>query len=256
VTSIATLLPELAALPDRQESLERLRGAWMSTSDPDAFTETLRGALVFPRADPVVTLSLRFAAVVAAVDVDEELSGLWQRWGQLDLRNREALARAVARRAYTDAGMRRLLQDAVLERPEIGECLVALFLSDPFWFAEHAGPILAAYPHAKPAVRAAGQLLLAEHAARQPVDPHAESRTMLGQLLDYDAAEVFAKLDVMLNAAPQLGEPLIGEMAARDMDLRGVVVALRDRVERETIKAWLVAAVDDELERLVYMAML
>ncbi len=78
---------------------------------------------------------------------------------------------------------------------------------------------------------------------------------MLGQLLDYDASEVFDKLDAMLDAAPSLGEPLILEMAERNMDLRGVVSALRDRADRDDIKTWLQAAVDDELELLVYLAM-
>ncbi len=83
-----------------------------------------------------------------------------------------------------------------------------------------------------------------------------ESRAMLGKLLDYDSAEVIGKLDAMLDAAPELGEALVIEMASRHMDLRGVVVALRDRVERDTLKAWLQAAVDDELQLLVYMAMI
>ena len=83
-----------------------------------------------------------------------------------------------------------------------------------------------------------------------------ESRAMLGKLLDYDSAEVIGKLGPMLDASPTLGEALILEMASRHMDLRGVVVAMRDRVERETLKKWLQAAVSDELQLLVYMAML
>ncbi len=83
-----------------------------------------------------------------------------------------------------------------------------------------------------------------------------ESRAMLGKLLDYDSGEVISKIDAMLDAAPELGEALVIEMASRQMDLRGVVVALRDRVERDTLKAWLQAAVDDELQLLVYMAMI
>ncbi len=83
-----------------------------------------------------------------------------------------------------------------------------------------------------------------------------ESRAMLGKLLDYDSGEVISKIDAMLDAAPELGEALVIEMASRHMDLRGVVVALRDRVERDTLKAWLQAAVDDELQLLVYMAMI
>jgi ankyrin repeat protein len=83
-----------------------------------------------------------------------------------------------------------------------------------------------------------------------------ESRAMLGKLLDYDSGEVISKIDAMLDAAPELGEALVIEMASRHMDLRGVVVALRDRVERETLKTWLQAAVDDELQLLVYMAMI
>lgn len=84
----------------------------------------------------------------------------------------------------------------------------------------------------------------------------AESRAMLGKLLDYDSAEVMGKLDAMLDASPALGEALILEMAARHMDLRGVVIAMRDRVDRDTLKAWLQQAVDDELQLLVYMAMI
>ncbi len=83
-----------------------------------------------------------------------------------------------------------------------------------------------------------------------------ESRAMLGKLLDYDSAEVIGKLDAMLDAAPELGEALVLEMASRQMDLRGVVVALRDRADRDTLKTWLQAAVDDELQLLVYMAMI
>ncbi len=83
-----------------------------------------------------------------------------------------------------------------------------------------------------------------------------ESRRMLGQLLDHDSTEVFDKLDAMLDAAPELGEALILEMASRRMDLRGVVVALRDRAERDDLKAWLQSAVDDELQLLVYLAMI
>ena len=83
-----------------------------------------------------------------------------------------------------------------------------------------------------------------------------ESRAMLGKLLDYDSAEVIGKLDAMLDASPALGEALILEMAARNMDLRGAVIAMRDRVDRDTLKEWLQAAVDDELQLLVYMAMI
>ena len=87
-------------------------------------------------------------------------------------------------------------------------------------------------------------------------DVLATSRKLLGQLLDNDASEVFSKLHAMIDAAPELGEPLILEMAARNMDLRGVVVALRDRIDRELVKSWLQAAVTDELQLLVYMAMI
>ena len=40
------------------------------------------------------------------------------------------------------------------------------------------------------------------------------------------------------------------------MDLRGAIALLRDRVERDTLKGWIQTAVPDELERLVYLAMI
>jgi hypothetical protein len=45
-------------------------------------------------------------------------------------------------------------------------------------------------------------------------------------------------------------------MASRKMDLRGAISLLRDRVERDDLKSWIQAAVTDELERLVYLAMI
>ena len=85
-----------------------------------------------------------------------------------------------------------------------------------------------------------------------PVDEH---RRLIGQLLDHDASEVFEKLEQLLDAAPQVGEALLLEMASRRMDLRGAIALLRDRVERDQLKGWIQAAVPDELERLVYLAM-
>lgn len=88
--------------------------------------------------------------------------------------------------------------------------------------------------------------------APSPVDEH---RRLIGQLLDHDASEVFEKLEQLLDAAPQVGEALLLEMASRRMDLRGAIALLRDRVERDQLKSWIQAAVPDELERLVYLAM-
>lgn len=89
--------------------------------------------------------------------------------------------------------------------------------------------------------------------APSPVDEH---RRLIGQLLDHDASEVFDKLEQLLEMAPQVGEALLLEMASRRMDLRGAIALLRDRVERDTLKGWIQAAVPDELERLVYLAMI
>jgi len=256
VTDPGALLPRLAALPDQEVALAELQGAWLQATDRPAFTEVVRGALAYPDPHPMVPLVLRLASVAPDLDVEVELQALWQAWADLDLRTRQALAGAVARRLHrSDAWLERF-KDRVLSRPELGERLVPLFLAAPHWFAEHAGPILAAYPHAKPAIAAAGQLLLERVGVSEESAPaSSESRELLGKLLDYDATEVFDKLHVMLDAAPELGEPLILEMAARKMDLRGVIVALRDRVDRDRIKGWLQAAVTDELELLVYMAM-
>jgi hypothetical protein len=89
-----------------------------------------------------------------------------------------------------------------------------------------------------------------------PPSPVAEHRRLIGQLLDHDASEVFDKLEQLLDTAPQLGEALLLEMAARKMDLRGAIALLRDRVDRDTLKGWVLGAVPDELERLVYLAMI
>lgn len=265
---LGSMLPHLLALPE-DEALTLLRAAWRNTTDRPAFTHVAQGALAYPGPHPMVALVLNLAGHAADLDVEVELRVLWDRWATLDLATREALARAVARRAGRDPELLGFLHDHMFLRPEIGELLVPIFLADPFWFAENAEAIFIAYPHAKPAIAAAGQLLLQSapvvveheaieqpHAAEDPAAQHlAESRQLLGQLLDYDAKEVFEKLHDMLTAAPELGEALILEMAARGMDLRGVVVALRDQVDRDRIKAWLQAAVDDELQLLVYLAM-
>lgn len=257
MSELETLLPELSALPDRNEALVRLRAAWQNTGDRAGFTEVIRGALAYPAPHPMVPLALRLAAYAPTLDVDLELRTLWEGWGELDLSARAALAQAAARRVHRDPAWADRVQRSLLTRPELGELLVPVFLADPFWFTDHAEAIFAAYPHAKPAIAAAGQLLLrtVEHRLPPPAPPKSESRILLGQLLDYDASEVFDKLAAMLDAAPALGEALILEMAERNMDLRGVVSALRDRADRDDIKAWLQAAVDDELELLVYLAM-
>jgi TPR repeat protein len=91
---------------------------------------------------------------------------------------------------------------------------------------------------------------------KAPPSPVAEHRRLIGQLLDHDASEVFDKLEQLLDTAPQLGEALLLEMAARKMDLRGAIALLRDRVDRDTLKGWVLGAVPDELERLVYLAMI
>ena len=257
MSGLKTLLPKLSALPDRDEALSRLRAAWQNTGDRTGFTEVIRGALAFPVPHPMVPLALRLAAHAPNLDVDLELHTLWEGWESLDLSARAALAQAAARRVHRDPAWADRVQSKLLTRPELGEFLVPIFLKDPLWFTDHADAIFAAYPHAKPAIAAAGQLLLrtVEHLLPPEPPPKSESQRMLGQLLDYDASEVFDKLDAMLDAAPGLGEALILEMAERNMDLRGVVSALRDRADRDDIKSWLQAAVNDELELLVYMAM-
>jgi hypothetical protein len=258
VTDLSTLIPHLATLPDQDEALGRLHAAWRGTPDPAGFALAAQGALAYPGHHPMVPLVLRLAAMIPDLDVAAVLLTRWDRWSELDLPTREALAAAVARRAHQGSDWLQLMKDAVLERPELGERLVPLFLAAPVWFADHSATIFAAYPHAKAAIAAAGQLLLASLGDRAPAPPpeRSESRVLLGKLLDYDAAEVFDKLDAMLDASPELGEPLIHEMAARSMDLRGVVAALRERVERDAIKGWVLGAVPDELERLVYLAMI
>ncbi|MCO4770085.1 MAG: hypothetical protein KDA24_08660 [Deltaproteobacteria bacterium] len=256
MSELASLLPELATLRNQDEALARLRAAWQSTSDPAAFSALAQGALAYPGPHPMVPLVLRLASYAPKLDVDVELETLWDRWAQLDLSTRAALAQAASRRVHRDPPWLKRVQERVLERPELGEFLVPLFLAAPFWFAEQAGAIFAAYPHAKSAIAAAGKLLLQRvEDATATAPAHSESRQLLAKLLDYDAREVFDKLDVMLEAAPELGEPLILEMALRSMDLRGVVAVLRERVERDRLKGWLQAAVDDELELLVYLAM-
>jgi ankyrin repeat protein len=108
---------------------------------------------------------------------------------------------------------------------------------------------------AEEAVRAEQEAAEAERVAADP-SPVDEHRRLIGQLLDHDASEVFDKLEQLLDTAPQLGEALLLEMAARKMDLRGAIALLRDRVERDTLKGWVLDAVPDELERLVYLAMI
>jgi len=101
--------------------------------------------------------------------------------------------------------------------------------------------------------------IVAEAAAAAPPPPPSpidEHRRLIGSLLDHDASEVFDKLEALLDTAPQLGEALLLEMASRKMDLRGAISLLRDRVERDDLKSWIQAAVTDELERLVYLAMI
>jgi ankyrin repeat protein len=90
----------------------------------------------------------------------------------------------------------------------------------------------------------------------EPPSPLDEHRRLIGALLDNDASEVFDKLEQLPDTAPQLGEALLLEMASRRMDLRGAISLLRDRVERDELKAWIQASVPDELERLVYLAMI
>lgn len=239
----------------RAEAVDRLRAAWRQSDDLATLSHHLR-TLLEPEADDDGLVVLEFAAREGSFAATDELVGLWERWPALDLLWRQALVRSLARRARAEPPVLALLQQRVLERAEIGEVLVSLFLAAPHWFAENGSAILAAYPHAKPAIVAAGQLLLAS--VENPNIPGASnaSRRMLGELLDYDSAEVFDKLDAMLDAAPELGEALILEMASRQMDLRAVVVALRDRMSRDVVKDWLQSAIDDDLELLVYMAML
>ena len=252
----STLLPELAAFPDQDEALVRLRAAWQRSEDPVHFAEVIQGALAYPDHHPMVPLALRLAAHAPALDVDLELRTLWEGWNGLDLATRAALAQAAARRVHRDDAWLARATTAVLTRPELGEFLVPLFLAAPFWFAREAEAIFAVYPHAKSAIAAAGQLLLQRVEEGTSTAPaHSESRQLLAKLLDYDPREVFDKLDAMLEAAPELGEPLILDMDLRSMDLRGGIAALRERVERDRLKGWLHSAVDDELELLVYLAM-
>jgi ankyrin repeat protein len=90
----------------------------------------------------------------------------------------------------------------------------------------------------------------------EPTSPIDEHRRLIGSLLDHDASEVFDKLEQLLDTAPSLGEALLLEMASRKMDLRGAISLLRDRAERDDLKSWILGAVTDELERLVYLAMI
>lgn len=92
-----------------------------------------------------------------------------------------------------------------------------------------------------------------EPESTSPIDEH---RRLIGSLLDHDAIEVFDKLEQLLDTAPSLGEALLLEMVSRRMDLRGAIWLLRDRVERDDLKSWILRAVTDELERLVYLAMI
>ena len=255
MTDLGTELPRLAALPDREAALTRLVGLWRSSEDRDTFASLVQGLLAWPEGHPVVPLLLDLSARCPDLDVEVELQALWDSWSDQDLRTRAALARAIARRLHQSPEWCSSFQRHALLRPELGELLVPLFLADPDWFEQNAKALFTAYPQARLPVLAAAELLLdaAPAASERPSDA---SRELLGRLLDYDAAEVFSKLDAMLDAAPELGEALLLEMAARRMDLRGVVAALAARVERTRLKSWLQAAVEDELELLVYLAMI
>lgn len=102
------------------------------------------------------------------------------------------------------------------------------------------------------------EIVAQDAAAAPPPTPSSidEHRRLIGSLLDHDASEVFDKLETLLDTAPSLGEALLLEMASRKMDLRGAISLLRDRVERDDLKSWIMGAVTDELERLVYLAMI
>ncbi len=175
MSELGTLLPELSALPDRDEALVRLRAAWQNTGDPAGFTEVIRGALSYPAPHPMVPLALRLAAYAPTLDVDLELRTLWDTWGGLDLAVRAALAQAAARRVHRDPAWADRVHASLLTRPELGEFLVPVFLADPFWFADHADAIFGAYPHAKPAIAAAGQILLRNVESRLPPEPPPKS---------------------------------------------------------------------------------
>lgn len=240
----------------RSEAVDRLHAAWRDAGDTSSLAAQLKELLVPVDGDDAGLVALEFAAREGSFDVTDELLALWDSWESLDLVWRQAVVSALARRVGRHPRALHALQSHVLDRPEVGEALVPLFLSSPHWFTEHGTRLLALYPHARAAILAAGQLILDAVEKPAPARASDEARRMIGSLLDYDAAEVFEKLDVMLDAAPELGEPLIGEMAARGMDLRGVAVALRDRVPREVLKRWLQDAIPDELELLVYLALL
>lgn len=137
--------------------------------------------------------------------------------------------------------------------------MASLFRNDPEWIITSAEKIAEANPDAVELMH----WLADRHGIDLPLPPPASeepkaesSRAMLGKLLDYDRTEVLSKLGPMFDAAPDLGEPLLLEMSARSLDLRPVVVELRDRVPSETLKSWIQTAVTDELERLVYLAMI
>jgi hypothetical protein len=80
VSDPSTLLPELAAFPDQDEALVRLRAAWQRSEDPVHFAEVIQGALAYPDHHPMVPLALRLAAHAPALDVDLELRTLWEGW--------------------------------------------------------------------------------------------------------------------------------------------------------------------------------
>jgi ankyrin repeat protein len=76
-----------------------------------------------------------------------------------------------------------------------------------------------------------------------------------GLLLDYAVMNGYDELVAALKATPELAESMLPTMAARGMDLRAIILLVRDKVDKAKLRSWIRAAVPDDLERMVYLVM-